>query len=359
MGALDGEAAVESEPAELREVDDTDLPGNKRRKMPREVEAANVPIVSCGYCETRIPQLGMLLETDGCPCCGARVGLTQLEMIATQPDWVIESGTFLVEERVHGPFGVLYHGRRIATSEPITARLVAADCQWTTKGKSLLSGLWQAKEFKHPAVASFEEICLHQEDVYLIGPRQSGISLADQFVRTRMTPLQIAKLGHDLAKCLEAAHEAGILHRDLKPANVLVSKDGKPKVLGFGLPRRKTGGGYLKGPNGFVMGTVGYLAPEQAQGNGPPDPRSDIYSLGVMLFQLLTGSLPFRGTLAEVLKQIACTPLPVPSKLRKELSWEWDVLCRRSTAKKPAERYQSAGDLADALQNVARNMQRS
>ena len=106
------------------------------------------------------------------------------------------------------------------------------------------------------------------------------------------------------------------------------------------------------------MGTVGYLAPEQAQGNGPPDPPSDIYSLGVMLFQMLTGKLPFRGTLTQVLDQIATKPFPVPSKVRKGLSWEWDVFCRRSAAKKPKDRYQSAGELADALQNITRNLQR-
>jgi hypothetical protein len=355
---LDGEISVERLPAELRELALGDLSENEPEEFPGEGEAVNAPIVTCGYCQTRIPQVGTLLETDGCPCCGARVGLTQLVMIETQPDWVVTNGSFLVEERVHGPFGIFYHGKRIATSEPITVRQVAADCQAATGGQSLLAGLWQIKEFMHSTAASFEEICLHQEDVYLLGPRLNGVSLADQLVRTRMNPLQIAKLGHDLAKCLEAAHDAGILHRDLKPANVLIAKDGKAKVLGFGLPRRKTGGGFLKGPKGFVMGTVGYLAPEQAQGNGPADPRSDIYSLGVMLFQLLTGKLPFRGTLTQVLEQIATKPIPVPSKLRKELSWEWDVLCRRCTAKRPQERYQSSADLADALQNIARNVQR-
>ena len=103
---------------------------------------------------------------------------------------------------------------------------------------------------------------------------------------------------------------------------------------------------------------MGYLAPEQTLGNGPSDRRSDIYSLGVMLFQLLTGQLPFRGTLTQVLGQIATKSLPGPSQIRKDLSWEWDVLCRRSTAKKPKDRYQSAGELADALQNIARNLQR-
>jgi serine/threonine-protein kinase len=287
------------------------------------------------------------------------VGLTQLEMIQTQPDWVIANGTLLVEERVHGPYGVFYHGRRIATSEPITVRPVPGDCQIQSGGKSLLAGLWQARAFQHPLSASFDEVCLHQDETYLLGPKLNGMSLADLCVRTAIAPLQIAKLGHDLAKCLEAAQENGILHRDVKPANVLISRDGKLKLLNFGLPRRKTGGGYLKGPNGFVVGTVGYLAPEQAQGNGPPDPRSDIYALGVLLFQLLTGKLPFRGTLTQVLEQIASKPLPVPSKIQKALSWVWDVLCRRATAKKPADRYQSAGELADALQNIARNLERS
>lgn len=353
-----GETSVEMTPAELRKLAQAHSSAKEPDDVPSDAEVVTPPIVACGYCQTRIPQIGRLLETDGCPCCGARMGLTQLEMLETQPNWVISNGTFLVEERVHGPFGEFFHGRRIDSSEPITIRPVALDCHVATGPQSLLAGLWQVKEFQHSVVPAFEEICIHQEEAYLIGPRLNGVSLADVIVRSPMNPLAIAKLGMDLAKCLESAHDAGILHRDLKPANVLISKDGKPRLLGFGLPRRKTGGGFLKGPNGFVLGTVGYLAPEQALGNGPLDPRSDIYSLGVMLFQILTGKLPFRGALTEVLEQIATKPLPVPSKLRKGLSWEWDVLCRRCTSKKPNERYQSAGELADALQSIARNLQR-
>lgn len=356
--ALSGETSLEISQAQLQDLAKTNSSEHESEDVKSAAEAVEPPIVSCEYCQTRIPQVGMLLEADGCPCCGARVGLTQLAIIESQPDWANSNGTILLEERVHGPYGIFYHGKRIETDEPITVREVALDCHVASGAQSLLAGLWQVKAFQHPVAAVFEEIIVHQENLYLLGPRLSGVSLADQLQGNAMNPLQIAKLGIELATCLEAAHETGILHRDLKPSNVLISKDGKPRLLGFGLPRRKTGGGFLKGPGGLVIGTVGYLAPEQALGNGPLDPRSDIFSLGVMLFQLLTGTLPFRGTLTEVLRQIASKPLPVPSKLRKGLSWEWDVFCRRCTAKKPNERYQSAGELADALQNIARHLQR-
>jgi serine/threonine protein kinase len=174
--------------------------------------------------------------------------------------------------------------------------------------------------------------------------------LAERMLRQPLNRTQVASLGASLAKTLQVAHTAKIVHRDLKPANILLTLEGHAMVLGFGLPRRKVGTGFLQGTKGIVIGSPAYLAPEQAAGNGPADPRSDIYSLGVIIFQLLTGQLPFRGTLQQVLEQIATKPCPAASQLRSDLPWEWDVFCKRCLAKDPAKRYQTAEEVLADLQ---------
>ncbi len=323
---------------------------------PQPKKPAPAQIVACGYCQTRIPLIENLLETDGCPCCGSRVASTQYQSVQSQPAWAVENGTITLTEQINGPFGTIYHGQHAEREEPISVRIVPEDSWLPKRRQDLLAGLWRIRQFQHRFAATFDEIGLYKDQVHLIGPQIVGTSLADQIARHTFTPLQVARIGWALADVLEAAHTEGILHRDLKPANIMINSQGVPTLMGFGLPRRRTGGGFLKGPNGLVIGTVGYLAPEQAQGNGPLDPRSDVYSLGVVLYQMLTKQLPFRGTLHQVLSQIHQKPLPAPSKLRTDLSWEWDVLCKNATAKNPQDRYQTAGELRDMLKHIAQSL---
>lgn len=326
---------------------ETSLKQERATQLLRE-EASDPELVNCGYCQTRVPLVGQLLETDGCPCCGAKVASIQFHLVDAQPQWAQRAGLF-IEEKQQGAFGTIYHGIHINRNCRVSIRKVSDDCQPPQSIQDVLGGLWQMRQRVQGFDVGFDEMTLHQDEVYLIGRPIRGTSLADHLAGNSLTNGEMAQFGWRLADVLSSAHRQGLLHRDLKPANVLVTPQSL-EVLGFGLPRRKTGGGYLKGPQGLVVGTVAYLAPEQALGNGPMDPRSDIYSLGVLLFQMLTGQLPFYGTLTQVLNQIAQKPLPSVTTIRPDLPWEWDVVCRRCTAKKPEDRYQSASELREILE---------
>lgn len=167
-----------------------------------------------------------------------------------------------------------------------------------------------------------------------------------------MAPRQAVELARQVALALAHAHGKGIVHRDLKPANIILA-DGQPVVMDFGLAKQigesdKTEARLTK--DGAVMGTPSYMAPEQVRGElkkiGPP---TDVYALGVMLFELLTGQTPFNGPIVVVLGQILGSPIPSLNEFRKGLDPRLDAMCRKAMAKAPADRYQSMTEFVAAL----------
>jgi serine/threonine-protein kinase len=157
-----------------------------------------------------------------------------------------------------------------------------------------------------------------------------------------------------IARAVHHAHQRGVLHRDLKPANILVDEAGEPHVADFGLARRLDE--QATGDPGVVVGTLCYMAPEQASAEGgPPTCAADIYSLGVIFYELLTGELPFAGTTVEqLLDQLGRSdPLP-PRALAPAISTAYQNICLKSLEKDPGRRYRSAAALADDLERAAR-----
>src|SRR5262249_9802197 len=156
-----------------------------------------------------------------------------------------------------------------------------------------------------------------------------------------------------VSDALGEAHAAGVLHRDIKPANLFVTASGSLKVLDFGIARAvdPTASGDRLTRTGFMVGTAAYMAPEQARGR--PEQRSDLYALGCVLFELLTGRLPFDSpdALGHVTAHLHDQP-PAPSSLVPGLSAPWDRLIARLLAKDPRERYESAAALTDELRRL-------
>src|SRR5262249_3105913 len=183
-----------------------------------------------------------------------------------------------------------------------------------------------------------------------------GGSLAQQLRGTPQPAHRAASMVATLAEALQAAHESGIVHRDLKPANILLSADGTPKVTDFGVARRLEGGGGLT-LTGIPVGTPSYMAPEQGRGDGNAiGPATDVYALGAILYELLTGRPPFRAETAAATLQQVLTEDPVPpARLNPRVPRDLDTICLKCLEKDPRRRYASAAALAEDLQRFQRN----
>ena len=209
-----------------------------------------------------------------------------------------------------------------------------------------------AAALNHPNIVSIYDRGEAEDTYYIAMEFLDGRSLKELIVGRGAAPINVAiEYARQILSALRFAHRHGIVHRDIKPHNVLVDGEGRVKVTDFGIARAGTS---QMTETGSIVGTAQYLSPEQARG-GEVDPRSDLYSLGVVLYELLTGKTPFDGdTPVEIaMKHLSNAPKP-PSKLRPEVPPQLDKVVLRALAKNPDERYQSADEMEADLERVAR-----
>lgn len=204
----------------------------------------------------------------------------------------------------------------------------------------------------HPNIVPLHFIGQKDDFIYLAMGFVEGGSLADRLAEDGpLSARDVHRAMIDVASALEHAHRRNVIHRDIKPANVLVdSQTGRMLVTDFGLAR--SGGGESLTESGVVVGTPAYLAPEQLLGDAV-DHRADIYALGVMGYELLTGRPPFEApnTQAAVLKRLSSQPVP-PSRVRSDIPRQLSDVIVRCLARIPAERFQNASDVVRALEHV-------
>src|SRR5215212_719690 len=209
-----------------------------------------------------------------------------------------------------------------------------------------------AAALNHPNVVQIYDQGRAEDGRYYIAMEHvPGGSLEDLILRRGpLGPAEAARLASQVAEALHAAHERGIVHRDVKPQNVLLDEVGEAKVADFGIAlaasRNSTSGTDL------LFGTASYMSPEQAMGERV-GPRSDLYSLGVVLYEMLTGRVPFvaEGPLATAMKHVTDQPIP-PRKPNPLVPEEMDALVMGLLAKKPEDRYGSAAELAEDLRRA-------
>jgi len=213
-------------------------------------------------------------------------------------------------------------------------------------------------QLNHPNICQIYEIDRVEGRAFIAMECVEGLNLKTYMARNQLTTSAIVEIAMQIAAALGSAHDKGIVHRDIKPGNIVVTSEGQVKVLDFGLARRfKTADTHELGPEGSTipgrpMGTANYMAPERIL-QLPLDPRSDLFSLGVVIFEMATGRLPFAGvspseTVANVLDK---DPVPLTS-LAPQHPKSLDHVVQRLLAKRASDRYPSANELSAALLTV-------
>lgn len=218
-----------------------------------------------------------------------------------------------------------------------------------------------AAALNHPNILAVFQMGEHQGAPYLVSELLEGETLRDRIQRGPMLPDKAVTLAVQIARGLTAAHERGIVHRDLKPENLFVTTDGRVKILDFGLAKLNQSS--LKRETatdpGAVMGTLGYMSPEQARGQ-PADARSDIFAFGVVFYEMLTGRRAFqRDTTADAMSAILNEDPPAMSRIIPNLPPALQRVVQRCLKKSPEERFQSAADVVRELEIPVSNSGRS
>jgi len=268
---------------------------------------------------------------------------------------------YRVEEKIdEGGMGIVYRAHDLhLTGREVALKVLPAEfVQDQAAIRRFRKGALALARLKDPRIAEIHDLDSDQGEVFLVMEYVPGETLSERLRRGSLPEREVLRVGIQLAEGLEAAHERGVLHRDLKPANVRLTPNGDVKILDFGLakllPMPGTDSAASSGSTVTeeVVGTLPYMPPEVLEGESS-DRRSDVYSLGVMLYEMICGKRPFQASTraAMVIEILTKDPQP-PSRYKPQISHELETVLLKAIDKSPARRHQSAGDLLADLSRL-------
>ena len=308
----------------------------------------------CPHCQHALE----IVETGGvqtvpCPSCGSQVHiLPETKTLPAKLDGTL--GRFqLLEEVGQGHYGVVWKARDTRLARTVALKLPRLMVNDNTVNIYLREAK-AAAQLRHPNVVPVHEVDILEGQLFIVSDFIEGVSLADFLTYQRLPLQKSAELCATLADALQHAHQQGVIHRDLKPANVLLDLQEQPHLTDFGLAKN-AGDTITITVAGQVLGTPAYMPPEQARGDGHlADARSDVYSLGVILYELLTGKRPFSGGSRMLVYQVQHDDPRPPSKISPSVPRDLETICLKAMAKEPDKRYATAAAMGDDLRRYLR-----
>jgi len=261
----------------------------------------------------------------------------------------------IVEKLGEGGMGVVYRAEDTKLNRPVALKFLPPEFTRDAAARErFVREAQAAASLNHPHICTIHEIDEHEGQAFIAMELVEGTSLQS---RTKKGPVpidEVLSIAVQIGEGLEAAHEKGIIHRDIKSANIMLTVSGQVKIMDFGLA--KLTGATMVTREGTTLGTAGYMSPEQARGE-ETDKRTDIWSLGVVLYEMLTGLLPFRGEYEQALVfQILNSVAEPVTSLRTGVPIELERIANKCLEKDRGERYQTAADLIADLRHLQRTM---
>lgn len=255
----------------------------------------------------------------------------------------------LIDEIGKGAFGHVWRAMHRNLDRTVAVKLPAKNLVGPSQVSMFMHEARAAARMEHPHIVRVHDFGKHDQGGYIVFGLIQGIDLKEWLQLRKPDFRETAGLIAKLADALDHAHKLGVVHRDLKPANVLMDGDSQPHITDFGLAKRLDIEDTIAG-TGELMGTVPYMSPEQIRGeNKAVDGQSDLYSLGCILYEMLTGRVPFKGDQRETLFQVLHDPPKPPREINQEVPLDLETICLGCLEKEKSDRYPTAGDLRDEL----------
>ncbi|MGE5742737.1 MAG: protein kinase domain-containing protein, partial [Gemmatimonadota bacterium] len=258
----------------------------------------------------------------------------------------------LERELGRGGMATVYLAHDLKHDRPVALKVLHPELASVLGPERFQREIRLAARLQHPHILTVLDSGEAAGQLWFTMPFVEGESLRDRLTRERQLPVEDAlRIAREAAQGLQYAHEHGVMHRDIKPENILLTRDGSTLVADFGIARAFGGGEARLTETGMAIGTPAYMSPEQASGDQTLDARTDVYSLGCVLFEMLAGEPPFTGpTVQAIIAKRLTQPVPSVRQSRPTVPQAAERALRQALAPIPADRFATAGDLARALQ---------
>ena len=307
--------------------------------------------VRCPHCSNAMEILADTpFEDVTCRSCGSTFNLVDRDGPTDSAATLKQLGRFeLISRLGMGAFGTVWKARDSELDRLVAVKIPRKGQLSSTEVEQFFREARAAAQLRHPNIVAVYEVGRADETVFIVSDLVRGVPLADLLTGDPLSFPESAELCEQIARALHHAHQQGVIHRDLKPSNIMIDENRTPLIMDFGLAKRDLGEITMT-VDGQILGTPSYMSPEQARGQSHwTDRRSDIYSLGVVLFKMLTSELPFRGNARMQLHNRLTNDAPDPCRLNHAVPRDLATICLKCLERDPNHRYSTAQETADEL----------